>query len=81
MCVQSAEAVQYPDCISAELYDHANECPVYDTKQSDGETPVITEFGGMRSIYSLPLLPVPPMPEVVAQHTVLSMGQIEPFVI
>ena len=30
--------------------DHpANECPGYDTKQSDGEVPVMQELWGMRS--------------------------------
>ena len=47
-----------------------NECPGYDTKQSDGETPVMLELWGMRSIPSLPSLPVAP-------DRVLSMGQIE----
>ena len=31
-----------------------NECPGYETKQSGGESPVL-EFGGVRSIHSLPL--------------------------
>ena len=35
----------------------ANECPRYDTKQSDGETPSMLELSGMRSIYSLPSHP------------------------
>ena len=34
---QSAEAAEYTDCISAERHDSLNECPRYDTKQSDGE--------------------------------------------
>ena len=34
------------------LYLH-DECPRYDTKQSDGEVPVILEFWGMQSILSL----------------------------
>ena len=34
-----------------------NECPGYDTKQSDGEVPVITGLWGMLSTPSLPLLP------------------------
>ena len=36
-----------------------NECPVYDTKQSDGEVPVILEFGGMQNTPSLLSLPGP----------------------
>ena len=36
-----------------------NECPRYDTKQSDGEAPVMLELWGMQSIPSLPSLPGP----------------------
>ena len=36
-----------------------NECPGFDTKQSDGEVPVMLELWGMRSTPSLPLLPGP----------------------
>ena len=36
-----SEAVDYTDCISAEGLDSPNECPVYDTKQSDDEAPVM----------------------------------------
>ena len=36
-----------------------NECPGYDTKQSDGEVPVRLELWGMQSTPSLPLLPGP----------------------
>ena len=43
----------------------------YDTKQSDGEAP------GMWSTPSLPSLPDPHLPRVVAPDWVLSMGQIE----
>ena len=39
---QLAGAVEYTDCTSAEGYDPPhNECRGYDTKQSDGEVPVI----------------------------------------
>ena len=35
---QSAGALEYTDSIPAEGYDpHPNECPGYDTKQSDAE--------------------------------------------
>ena len=34
-----------------------NECPGYDTKQSDGEVPAVLELWGMRSTPSLPSLP------------------------
>ncbi len=36
-----------------------NECPGYDTKQSDGEVTVMLEFWGIRSIPSLLSLPGP----------------------
>ena len=54
-----------------------NECPGYDTKQSDGEFPVMPELWGMQSTPSLPSLPAPLWPGVVASDIVLSMGQIE----
>ncbi len=40
----------------------SNECPAYDTKQSDGEVPVMLELWGIRSISSLPSLPGPLWP-------------------
>ena len=43
-----------------------NECPGYDTKQSDGEVPAMLELWGMRSTPSLPSLPGPFWPGVVA---------------
>ena len=43
---QSATAVEYTDCISVGVRT-SNECPVYDTKQSDGEVPVMLELWGM----------------------------------
>ena len=43
-----------------------NECPRYDTKQSDGEVPVILELWRMRSTPLLPSLPGPLWPGVVA---------------
>ena len=55
----------------------SNKCPGYDTKQSDGEVPVILELWRMRSTLSLPLLPRPLWPEMVAPDRVPSMGQIE----
>ena len=54
-----------------------NECPGYDTKQSDGEATVMLELWGTRSTPSLPLLPGPLWLGVVAPDRVLSMGQIE----
>ena len=52
----------------------ANECPGYDTKQSDGEVPAMLELWGMQSTPSLPLLPGPLWPGVVAPDRALSMG-------
>ena len=51
---------------------HLNKCPGYDTKQSDGEVPVMLELWGMRSTFSL--LPGPLWPGVVALDRVLFMG-------
>ena len=38
---QSAGAVKYTNCNSADEYDSPNECPNFDTKQSDGEASVM----------------------------------------
>ena len=62
---QSAGAVEYTDCSSA-VPPPTNECPGYDTKQSDGEYPVMLELWGL---WNTPLLPSPLI--------VLSMGQME----
>ena len=51
-----------------------NECPGYDTKQSDGELPAVLELWGMRRTPSLPSLPGPLWPGVVAPDRALSMG-------
>ena len=48
-----------------------NKCPVFDIKQSDGEV------WGVRSALSLPLIPGPLWPGVVAPDRVLSLSQIE----
>ena len=78
LCIaQSAGAVEYTDCKTSVLdmtspgYD---ECPGYDTKQSDAEVPAMLELWGMRSTPSLPLLPGPLWPRVVAPDRALSMG-------
>ena len=65
------------DCNSAEGYPPPNECPGYDTKQSDGEVSVMLELWGMRSTPSLSLLPGPLWPGVIAPDRALSMSQIE----
>ena len=63
LVAQSAGAVEYTD-----------ECPGYDTKQSDVEVPAVLELKGMRSTPSLPSLPGPLCPGVVAPDRALSMG-------
>ena len=65
----------HTDCISP------TECPGYDTKQSDGEVPIMLELWGMRSTPSLPSLQGPFWPAVVAPDRVLSMGQIELIIV
>ena len=47
-----------------------NECPGYDTKQPDGEVPVMLEFWGTLSTPSLSLLPGPLRPGEVASDRV-----------
>ena len=51
-----------------------NEYPGYDTKQSDREVPVMQGPCGIRSTPSLPLLPGPHWPGVVAPDRALCMG-------
>ena len=71
-------AVKYTDCTSAEGYPPtSNECPDYDTKQSDGEVPVMLGPWGIWSAPSLPLLSGQLWPGVVASDRTLSMGLIE----
>ena len=50
------------------------ECPRYDTKESDGEVPVILGLKRMWSTPSMPLLPGPLKPGMVAPDRTLSMG-------
>ena len=52
-------------------------CSGYDTKQSDGEVPIMLELWGMWSTPSLTLLPGSLWPGIVAPDRVLSKGQIE----
>ena len=66
MVVQSAGAVEYTNCFYAEVLEPYNDCPAYDSKQSYGEVPAIQEIWGMRSTPSLPSLPGPLWPGVVA---------------
>ena len=66
---QSTGAVEYTHRIPK---TPSNECPIYDTKYSNGEFPVMRELWGM-----LPSLPGPVWAGVVAPDRVLAMGQIE----
>ena len=63
---ESVGAVEHTKCFSEEGVRHPKSCPGYDTKQSDGEVPVMLEVRGMRSTSSLPSLPGPLCPGVVA---------------
>ena len=68
MCIaQLPGAVEYTDYTSAKGWDLNNKCPGYDTKQSDSKIP-------MQSTASLPLLPGPLWPIMVALDRALSMG-------
>ena len=71
-----AGVVEYTDYTSAEGENPPNESPGYDTKQSDGEAPVL-ELWEMRRTTSLPLLPGPLWVRMVAPDRALSMGWIE----
>ena len=74
---QSARAVEYTDCFSAEGYAPSNECPEYDTKQCEGEVPVMLELLLMQSTPLLPSFPGSLWTGVVALERALSTGQIE----
>ena len=63
---QSTGAEEYTDCI--------NKCPGYDTKQSDGEVPVMLELWEMWSTPSLPLLAGTLRPRMATPNRALSMG-------
>ena len=72
---QSAGAIEYTDCTSAEGYNPTpSESPGYDTKRSDGEVPVILKLWGMQSTSLLPSLPFPLWSRVVAPDRALFMG-------
>ena len=50
---RSAGAAWHTDCISAEGRNTSNECPKYNTRQSDSEATVILELWEMRSTPSI----------------------------
>ena len=68
---------EYTDCISTEEQDSPNKCLVFDTKQSDGEVPVMLELWRMWSTPLLASLPGPLWHGVVAPDGVLFMDQID----
>ena len=71
-------ALEYTDSIYAAGQDPVtNECPGYDTKQSDGKAPIMLDFGEMRAIHLLLSLPTLRLPGAVSPDRVQSMGQIE----
>ena len=76
---QPAGTVEYVDCISAEGVKTSlcNNCLGYDIKQSDAKAPVLLDHWEVQSTTSLPSLPGPLMPGVVAHDRVLLMRQIE----
>ena len=71
LVAQLTGTVEYTNSCSAQWVSW------YDTKQSDGEVPVILQLWEMWSTPSFPLLPDPLWHRVVAPDKVLSMGQIE----
>ena len=74
--IKSARTVEYADFLSADEYPPPNECPRYDSKQSDGDAPVL-ELLGMWSNPSLPSLSGPLWPGVAEPDRAMSMGQID----
>ena len=77
---QSAGAVEYHWLhLCNEVTPSPNECPGYDTKQSDSEAPAMPEFWEIWSTSSLPSLLGSYWPGVVAPVRILPMGQVEQF--
>ena len=55
-----AGALECTNCLSAKRVSPSpNKCPRYNTKQSDGEAPIMLELLGMQSTSLLPSLPGP----------------------
>ena len=75
---QLSGAVEYTNCLYCRVViPHLlNECPGYDSKQSDGGVPVMQGLWGMQSTLSLPSLPCSLWLGVVAPDRVQSMGKI-----
>ena len=70
---QSAGAVEYTEVQRGKTPTQMSLLE-YDTKQSDGEVSVMLELWGIRSIPSLPLLPDPLGPAMVASNRAIYMG-------
>ena len=74
----SAAALKYSDGFSEGGLDPSpNKCPGYNSKQYDGEVPVMLEIWGIRSTPKLSSLPGPLWPGVEAPDSALSMDQME----
>ena len=71
---QSAGTSEYTDCISVERLDSPNECPENDSKQPDGNVPVMLANA---EYPFLPSLQGPHWLGLVTPDRLLSMGQIE----
>ena len=71
---QLAGAVEYTAIWQRCRTPPPNVSPGHDTKQSDGEDPVMLELLGMWSTPSMPSLPGPLWPRVVAPDRVLCMS-------
>ena len=63
---QSAGAAEYTDSL--------NECPRYETKQTESEASVMLKLWGTQSTSLLPSLLGPLWPRVVAPDRILSVG-------
>ena len=77
LVTQSAWAVEYINYFSAEGKPLLNPYLVYESKQSDGEVPVMLELWAMWSIPLLSSLPGSLWLGLVTPDRVLSIGQIE----
>ncbi len=66
--------INLPSWLGLEYTNCTNECPGYDTKQSDGEVLMMLGLWGMWSTPILPLLPGPLWPGMVAPDRALSIG-------
>ena len=75
---QSAEAVENTNCFSIGGKTPPNERLGYETKQSDGEVPIMRNLWRMQSTPSLPFHLGPLWLGMVASNRVLFLSQTEP---